>query len=83
MFFRSDQSFAGSLAFATPIAASRAAAAIKAYHSSHFSLIKGLRRFGKKTRSRLPHTLLMPISRPTRGMGEEHRCPDRLVNRGQ
>ena len=32
----------------------------------------------------MPHTLLVPISRPTRGMGGgEHRCRDRVGNRGQ
>jgi len=32
----------------------------------------------------MPHTLLVPISRPTRGMGGgEHRCRDRVANRGQ
>ena len=32
----------------------------------------------------MPHTLLVPISRPTRGMGGgEHRCRDGVANRGQ
>src|ERR1700736_6656061 len=32
----------------------------------------------------MPHTLLVPISRPTRGMGGgEHRCRGRVANRGQ